>query len=1023
MALILQNNYNRSFFMKSVLTVLAVLSFSAFANQSVYELIRVGEVSYYVGSSCKTFFTDPKKRKVLQSDKIRKAFKTPSSLGFNNFFYHYTNNTTPLDLLLHTETDRKKAEYQIDKDGGYSTIFKYQMTYSDALSNAAGVGFYVSGNPVTSADYGSYQIQLKVKANTNIFDYNTDIDLFKAEINRMKTEAPEFASCSYDIQMSVVSDENDADLVYYSTGSQWFVGFNEDIFVESKITRIASQYQSTIFRKMAEAGEFESLINYVDIVQPKSPYTIPLTTLLSYYDGGSHAGIKGANGVADMLLKTMPVKSNEISYLSLLKSVDQGSVAKYYNIFARQSRTFTVAFINTDIVGLEDEILKQYTIALRQGYKPDDSVLSIKNLQHLYSKNHLSSSELTRRINSTVKFSDLYGTYNAVEYRAGIGSLIVDDMLENSLDHFKALTENEKYSIFNYYMKYAREDKIKSFINTISLAGYPLESSFNYSISRASSYKYDNLQVFAKEYINTNKELLVDTSVMSKVRTIIANSEQQDMSFLQLTLNNITENKSIFDTYLATYLSLKPNETLDLLSKSSLSSHLDLLSKRNIYFEIIRNKGLGSSEYHNFLSNAQVDIDAEFNYFQNTYDLSEDDQVILYRKFQRYSSTREKLTNILESDSALYIFKAKTPSSKLIQSLISDYSKEILSDLDVAKKTRSINIVMAKEIVNYEYFKRSYNSFSNEDKMYYLLENYKVFSDIGITRSLLSQIEINEDLASKFISFVSSNNDSKYTELVHLVIDNEEVLYKASESSYKSYFYNLIKSSDLLDKHTDILMNQRLSTDKFLVGMRYFENLSTEFLTNIAAVKLRDLKISSINLTRFAKYYQDKYQGHDKIKIAFWDIYFEQFKGNASKLLSRLDFRLLDLEHRVDILTLYSQSETQINLLDDIIYKSKDDDDDYNYDYNIAVFDTKDDNSIRALMPRLDIHYPQKNMYIDKFMEYYIRKGKPVFMKAHITNKLCEKIDRYKGLKYWYRRWDNRDEKRQRWAIYKDECR
>ena len=61
-------------------------------------------------------------------------------------------------------------------------------------------------------------------------------------------------------------------------------------------------------------------------------------------------------------------------------------------------------------------------------------------------------------------------------------------------------------------------------------------------------------------------------------------------------------------------------------------------------------------------------------------------------------------------------------------------------------------------------------------------------------------------------------------------------------------------------------------------------------------------------------------------------------------------------------------------------------------------------------------------MYIDSYLNYYLSNDQTDFMKKHIQNKLCKKIDGYRGFKAWFKRGEGRAQRRHRKQIYKIEC-
>ena len=104
--------------MKKLLAlILLVSSIGAYADLKLFDLLRDGEHSYFIHHRCRQFFLDEDNRKLLVNQALKETTSTLEELGFDKYYFHYTNNTYPKNLI-----ERKGV-------AGFEDILKYQMTF------------------------------------------------------------------------------------------------------------------------------------------------------------------------------------------------------------------------------------------------------------------------------------------------------------------------------------------------------------------------------------------------------------------------------------------------------------------------------------------------------------------------------------------------------------------------------------------------------------------------------------------------------------------------------------------------------------------------------------------------------------------------------------------------------------------------------------------------------------------------------------------------------------------------------
>lgn len=310
------------------LLILILISCNAWSKTKLVELLKSGKNQYRLDSDCRNFIQSSTDSTFRIPELQKLLIKNKDLPSFDNLYFHYTNSPLLSKILKGNIKDRSEAQKQIIKDGGYRSILEYQMTYDDALSNIAGVGFYVASNPFSSSNYGTIQVALKISPSANVLPYEEKKSEVELLVQRFRANHPLFAACTYMIQLSVLMSENDVDLFAYDSAREWFVVFNEDVIQESKLTQFHSQTNLDIFQALVKDGAYDSAFEYVRELNPSGKYLVStIGTLLKAMDVNAPSVSNTIEQLTEKIPEWTPViKEGFASYVSSLSGKEMTTV-------------------------------------------------------------------------------------------------------------------------------------------------------------------------------------------------------------------------------------------------------------------------------------------------------------------------------------------------------------------------------------------------------------------------------------------------------------------------------------------------------------------------------------------------------------------------------------------------------------------------------------------------------------------------------------------------------------------------
>lgn len=523
---------------KSFIFLLLVLtSYSSWSKTSLLELLKNNKNLYALNSNCKTFIQSAT-AKTFDLPELKKLAKKASDLPYmDSTYYHYTNASALTKLLRTDISDRQAAQKQILKDGGYTSILEYQMTYSDALTNIAGVGFYLASNPFSSSSYGAYQLAMKLSPKASVLVLEEVSAEYNAAISTFTKNNPLYATCNALLGLSILLSENDIDIFLYDKGREWVSIFNEDIITESKVTYINSTSHLTIGQSIVKQGELENMFEYIKDLNPKGSY--------AYWTLDTLFGMIGEAGAKDKSILNLASKIS--TWTPGLKSGFATAIAKQsgqglQNLMSSfQSKKYLAEsdFLSIPLEGASDDFLtfvankieKDESIIKSWGKSYNAKMLPLlkKNLIDvgLYI-DHLPKEELKGFI----------GSFDSLGLKPQQQVGVLDKILKEESAFFKSLDANSQYGVFNTYLKHATQDQIPGFIATLENLKYDSKNSFDY-ISRRPSAFGKNSSMYLMSYIKIKKDpALLTPQVMSVITYEVGQNETN--FYIELLKNKAT---------------------------------------------------------------------------------------------------------------------------------------------------------------------------------------------------------------------------------------------------------------------------------------------------------------------------------------------------------------------------------------------------------------------------------------------------------------------------------------------------
>ncbi len=695
---------------------------SAYADLKLFDLVKNSKTKYSINSTCKSFFNNNSNRTKLHSAKIVQKIQNLSDFKeIDNNFFHYTNSAIPRNLLLPDIENRAEAQSKILKSGGYKSIFEFQMTYNGALSNAAGVGFYIAANPFSSADYGNYQLHFRLKNTTKVYNYNDSNRkiIFDTFLGKVSADNYDLRNCNYKLIFSLILDENNIDLLYYSGGStQWFVAFNEDIFEESNVTYIGSSSQSTVFNKMAQAGNVEPLLGYIREINKDPSYQFNLNSLVANIV--VKTDIKDRNLIS-VLLPTVPYRENKTLYISLLKVSTGNDFDDNLVHLKKKDSALNSLILQQDLNKASTDFMKYYSSLLSKGYVAAKKDILKTNMEILYKSSLIDDDTFMKVVKNQLDLKDYFVSYSAKSSQ--VGSAIIREMITMHSSYFKKLGVEDQYDIFNYYINNeGNQGALKLFLDKLSVLKFDLNKSLRYILDYTRKFKlYDNLSYFVSYMVGRNHKLMSDLSDIRKIMEIQFKASTFDYTVFKILMNNQKAFKDGYALYVNQFFKINNPDHLKYLNSSEIVSKLSPEQKEIFYINIINFVGTDSDQYESFLSFSRLSIEDEFEFIQRNSDISSKARLHLIEKFQSNLITKNKMDSLVNSKTGLFFFKGKGSSLEVNDKLIELYASEIIKmGKEIQEKTNEKTYL---RIIHADIVSRFFDILTDEEKIYFLGQN------------------------------------------------------------------------------------------------------------------------------------------------------------------------------------------------------------------------------------------------------------------------------------------------------------
>lgn len=495
---------------------LVSISYDGWSKTKLVDLLKAGKNQYYLSPQCKAFiqssndstFHIPEMKKFL-----RKSRELPF---FDDVYYHYTNAPILPKLLKEDIQNREEAQKAIIKSGGYRNILEFQMTDKNALDNVAGVGFYVAANPFSSLNYGKIQLALKISPEASVLNYSENGNEVRNLVHKIETANPQFRSCEEMVKISIALNENDVDLLYYDSGNEWFVVFNEDIITQSKVATIPVSDQQEVFKKLLNDEEYGAAFEYVRELNPNTRY--PMGTMGLIIESTSKKFPTQAKAMG-FLLEKMPQWNGEIkvAFLNYIAAQNSSSIDSSIELLKSQSKITDADLWSVDFSKagqdylklMSQKIIANPTLVDQWGKDYHEKMLPFLKKGTLKPEFYVQRLpvEVAKDYYYAYKLSNLTST-------AEIYNSIIKGFFTLRPDIFPVLSDELKVSVIRAHVSNLQENEINAFMRTLDASKIDLKESFDVLIHHA-LYREDNLFAFVLQYIlqKNDPSLISDTFI------------------------------------------------------------------------------------------------------------------------------------------------------------------------------------------------------------------------------------------------------------------------------------------------------------------------------------------------------------------------------------------------------------------------------------------------------------------------------------------------------------------------------
>ena len=517
--------------MKKLATALTLIltSYGAWSGTNLLDLLKAGKAKYST-VGCQKFLQKADHTTLKSAELKRLAVPLKNFKYLDDYFFHYTNAPIVADALQSKISDRIAAQKVIIAKGGYKSIMEYQMTYSDALSNVKGVGFYVAANPFSSTSYGDTQLALRFSQNANILDVTTkNTEVAKVLAEKIKA-IPEFYGCGADLQFSLLMNENGIDVALYENSSEWLVVFNEDIIVQSRVTKLSAKSNISIMQTMIANGDSAALVEYITEMGMTNSYRIPLASFTNLVPAGQKIQGKSPLMTVAGYIKNWN-DSSKISFARVISSKKNPELQSLMSEFKTAKLITDDVYFKIPLAQTSEDFMGSIVAKIKAAplLAKNWGELYNDNMTLLYKKQKVDLAFYLSNFPTADKRAEFYDSYTSKGFSGDQLVQIIDSMLKTDPIYFQKKDQEAKYGFFNTYFRYAKADKIAAFTATIDRLGYDGDSSFKRIASRPASYGVNGIS-FLSAYIKLKKNpaLLTD----SLISTLASNAEFNSIDFM-----------------------------------------------------------------------------------------------------------------------------------------------------------------------------------------------------------------------------------------------------------------------------------------------------------------------------------------------------------------------------------------------------------------------------------------------------------------------------------------------------------
>ena len=976
-----------------------LFAFSARADLNLFDLIRDGKHRYALNENCKSFFNNEENRKKLHSQAFQDEIQPLEELGFDPYYFHYTTDQTKEKLKTFSIID----DESINQESGFKDILKHQMTYYDALSNAAGTGYYISANPFSSANYGNEQILLTVKQTAKVYDTTdkTKRKIYDSEMSRLWT-VTSLNECPAKLIMSLLMDKNGVDLWYYNKNYQWFSVFNEDIFEDSSILKIGSEHRSLITKKMAEEGKLAPLFDSV-LEFGANDYSISLSELTPYLEG--HSG-----SIVDEALKIIPFKGNEPKFSKMLKLVDGQTFHENHSTLQALDPNFNNHLLNVSLNNSSKEFRQTYLDLLLSGKKARDNDHLLKNLRLLLRWKMINTGEFISiaKSNFDSSYTKAFTEFDQDYYPKDLSAVLILEGLKRPDSRAKLISLGSR--LIKHIMINVEPSKIPAYFSLIE-KDYDLIYFFNHIKRNADYYKsYKHWNQFITSMFLYRPELLnmENARIFSPIQALLPDQLKRTLAFL---LNNKDSHDEVWEYY----YNLTKNNLHNLVNTPKLAPLLSSNEKIELFHTILSKHGPRSQQYIDFLANADL-MEQEYDLVMAMKGLSEDQRLFYIERFKDNPATSKRFANIPNEDSVWSFFNPNDKASEVTRAIIDIYESKLIANVDIFEQhagAEALAILSTPDRIL-----RNLDVLNNGHKVHYIVDALEREYEPFTYKQLYDSIEFNIATASSIMEGLIKTNVERFSDFHKLLLTRPEILSNSSLETFDRYLDYVIKGKvETLNELKLSLKNLTLDFLKAKTAILKFGNLDQEITDSIIAKNLQLSKLSQAQIDDLHRAYELNYETNQYIRGPLWDRYISEHSNNLDSAVKALPLDHLEIEHLRSLISDYFDTdETHLHLKE--IVDSKGDQE------NIYALAAKlgDDQLMSRIIEFVSPEYPNNKDYIPAFMTYYLKHDRPEFMEDHIIQKLCEKIDGYKGLREWYKSAVEDDEEDARKEIWIEKC-